>query len=176
MDEALLTIRKVSSEDARAWFVLVNKVWRDAYRHIFPEEVFAEKDEQIEEKVGAFADRIQNSDKSIAYCAEYKGELIGVMCGSISSSYEWFDSGYAELIALYIEPVFQSLGVGGSLKDAFERWAKQNGASKYVIGVLKDNAKARRVYEAWGGKLSEHEQQFVKSGVGYPVVFYTFSL
>lgn len=43
MDRKLLKIRKVKPEDAKNWFILVNKVWRDAYNHIFPKEVFIEK-------------------------------------------------------------------------------------------------------------------------------------
>ena len=38
MDRKLLKIRKVKPEDAKNWFILVNKVWRDAYNHIFPKE------------------------------------------------------------------------------------------------------------------------------------------
>lgn len=41
---------------------------------------------------------------------------------------------------------------------------------------LKDNTKARAIYENWGGKLSEFEEDFVKLGVGYPEVFYTYNL
>lgn len=176
MNRDLLKIRKVKSEDARDWFILVNKVWRDAYSHIFPEEVFIEKDNQVEEKAKTFTDKMQNNDKSIAYVAEYDGEIIGIMSGSINSSYEYFNCEYADLIALYVDPQFQGYGIGSSFKEIFEQWAIENGASKYVIGVLKDNLKARKVYESWGGILSEHIQDFYKLGVGYPEVFYTYNL
>ena len=98
------------------------------------------------------------------------------MCGSITSSYEYFSYEYADLIALYIDPKFQGNGIGTSFRKIFEKWAKENGDSKYVIGVLKDNLKARKVYESWGGKLSEHEQDFVKLDIGYPEVFYLYDL
>ncbi len=62
------------------------------------------------------------------------------------------------------------------MKNIFEAWAIENGASKYVIGVLKDNKKARKVYESWGGKLSSYEESYVKLGIGYPEVFYTYNL
>lgn len=176
MDRSLLKIRKVKPEDARGWFVLLNKVWRSAYKNIFPEEVFIENDKQIEKKIKNFNKIIQNSDKIIAYIAEYDGEIIGVMWGSINSLYDYFSSEYADLIALYVDFKFQGYGIGSSLKDIFEQWAIENGATKYVIGVLKDNEKARKVYESWGGKLSEHEQDFVKLGIGYPEVFYTYKL
>lgn len=163
-------------EDGKNWIVLVNKVWRDAYSHIFPEEVFIQNDNQLEEKVKTFNDNIKNDDKSIAYVCEYNGEIIGVMYASINSSYEYFNLEYADLIVLYIHPQFQGYGIGSSFKKIFEQWAIENGASKYVIGVLKENLKARKVYELWGGKLSEYECDFVKLGIGYPEVFYTYDL
>lgn len=53
---------------------------------------------------------------------------------------------------------------------------KHKNADKYVIGVLKDNTRARKVYESWGGKLSEYEHVFVVMNVGYPENFYTFEI
>ena len=41
---------------------------------------------------------------------------------------------------------------------------------------MKDNTKAKKVYETWGGTLSEHEQPFVKFGVEYSESFYTYDL
>lgn len=176
MDKESLQIRKIKLEDARGWFILVNKVWRDAYSHIFPEEVFVEKDNQLEEKVKTFADKMKNDNENIAYVAEYNGEIIGIMCGSIKSPYENFKTEYADLTALYINPKFQGLGIGSKFRETFEKWALENGATQYVIGVLKDNNKARKVYESWGGKLSNYESDFVKLGVGYSEVFYTYDL
>ena len=46
-----VTIRKAKPEDARAWESLNVRVWTDAYRHIFPEEVFLEKENRLEEKI-----------------------------------------------------------------------------------------------------------------------------
>ena len=51
-----------------------------------------------------------------------------------------------------------------------------NFAVGYVIGVLKDNQKARRIYEKWGGKLEDFMQPFVKLGVNYDEVFYTYNI
>lgn len=176
MKNESISIRKVIEKDALKWFTLINKVWRDTYNHIFPEEVFIEKENAINKKIDNFTSKIRNDRENIAYVAEYKGELIGLMLGSITSSYEYFSCEYADLIALYIDPKFQGNGIGTSFRKIFEKWAKKNGASKYVIGVLKDNIKARKVYESWGGKLSEHEQNFVQLDIGYPEVFYLYDL
>ncbi len=121
MDRKLLKIRKVKPEDAKNWFILVNKVWRDAYNHIFPKEVFIEKDNRVDEKVKTFTDNIKNDNKNIAYVAEYNNEIIGIMRGCINSSYEHFNSDYADLIALYVDPKFQGCGIGSSFKNIFEQ-------------------------------------------------------
>ncbi len=168
--------RKIENKDAKDWFMLLNRVWRNAYKDIFPEEVFIEKDNKIDEKIKTFSEVMKNNNEDIAYVAEYDDKIIGLMCGSIKSGYGYFHENYADLIALYIDPEYQGLGIGSSLKRIFENWAEENGATKYVIGVLNDNEKARKVYETWGGELSEYTQAFVKMGVGYKEVFYTYYL
>ncbi len=176
MNKQLINIRKVNENDGYDWTKLVNRVWRDAYKHIFPEEVFREKDNSIDKKVATFAERIKNDNQKIAYVAESEGRIIGIMCGSINSGYEYFKNEYADLTALYIDPNYQGKGIGSSFKKIFENWARENGASKYVIGVLKDNSKARKIYESWGGKLSDVEEDFMKLDIKYPEVFYTYDL
>ena len=47
MNKDLLKIRKATTKDAKGWYTLGNKVWRDAYSHIFPEEVFLEKEKNL---------------------------------------------------------------------------------------------------------------------------------
>ena len=176
MNNELLKIRKVKSEDARHWFILINKVWRDAYHHIFPEEVFIEKEKSVDDKIKDFSNRIKNDNENIAYVAEYDGEIIGIMCGTIHSPYQRFNAKYADLGALYIDPKFQKLGIGSKFRKIFEEWATENGATQYVVGCLKDNIKARKVYESWGGILSDYETSFVKNSIEYPEVFYTYKL
>ena len=78
------------------------------------------------------------------------------MFGTLDSDYEHFKNDYAELTALYVYPEYQGKGIGTKLRDIFVEWAKSKKADKYVIGVLKDNARARKVYESWSGKLSEY--------------------
>ena len=38
-----IIFRPVEEKDAYNWVTLKNMVWRDAYKEIFPEEVFLEK-------------------------------------------------------------------------------------------------------------------------------------
>ena len=175
MNKDLLIIRKVKETDARGWHMLANKVWKDAYKNIFPEEVFIEKENKLEEKVKGFKDRIINNNKNIAYVAEYNNEIIGIMSGCISAPYENFNN-YAELIGLYIDKDFQGYGIGTKFKNIFEEWINENNVNKYIIGVLKDNKKAQEVYKSWGGTLSNYEEDFIKLDKAYKEVFYIFNL
>ena len=170
-------IRKTEPKDAEQHVRLGLTVWRYAYKNIFPEEVFIDKENKAEDKIKNFDKNIQNDNMSLSYVAESDGKIVGFVFGRMLSHYEHFGKmGYADLEALYIHPDYQGLGIGSKLKKIFVDWAKSNGATKFVIGVLKDNHNARKVYEKWGGKLDEYTQPFVKLGVSYDEVFYTYDL
>ena len=99
------------------------------------------------------------------------------MAGKIRSSYPYFEEeNYADLSMIYVHPDFQGIGIGTSFKDVFVKWAKENGATRFVIGVFKDNKKARKVYESWGGKLSSQHFAREKLGDKYLEVFYTYEI
>lgn len=172
-----ILIRKVTNNDARQYIELINSVWRVAYKNIFPEEVFIDREKGTENRIKSFADKFYNDNKRLCYVAECNNVIVGVIYGSIKSTYEHFLEGdFADLVALYINPKYQGKGIGTKLKNIFENWARKNGAKKYIIGVLKDNNNARKVYERWGGKLDDWKQKFYQLGVGYDEVFYKYNL
>lgn len=78
-----------------------------------------------------------NKKDMILYVAEQNCKIVGILMGQINSTYEYFSYEYADLVALYVDLNFQRKGVASTLKNIFEKWAKENGATKYVIGVLK---------------------------------------
>ena len=168
--------RLVRKEDGYEWYTLINKVWRIAYKDIFPEEVFDERDKSIDEKVGEFTEEKFLGDRKIAYVAECDGKIVGVMFGTLDSNYDHFKGDYADLVALYVYPEYQRQGIATTLKNHFVEWARSKNADKFVIGVMRDNAKARKVYEAWGGTLSDYTYDFVANDVGYPEAFYTYEI
>ncbi len=170
-------IRKAETKDAKQYVELNNLVWRDAYKHIFPEEVFLDRESRAKYKIENFDSIYYNNHEGIAYVAEDDGRIVAIMLGRILSDYEYFrNQGYADLQALYVHPDFQGNGLAGKMKNIFIDWAKENGAEKFVIGVLKDNKKARTVYEKWGGKLEDFSQPFVMCDKGYEEVFYTYEI
>lgn len=168
--------RQIREDDGYNWYTLLDTVWRDAYSNIFPKEVFDARDEHREERARGFSVEKFLGERKTAYVAECEGKLVGMMFGTLDSDYELFKNDYADLVVLYIDPNFQGKGIGRKLKDIFVEWAKEKNADKYVIGVLKDNTKARKVYEAWGGTLVDYEHDFVVMNVGYPEAFYTYEI
>lgn len=168
--------REVREEDGYEWYTLLDSVWRVAYAHIFPVEVFSARDEHREERAAGFTKEKFIGERKTAYVAEHDGKIVGLMFGTLDSDYEYFKGSYADLVALYVYPEYQGRGIGTALRDKFIEWAGEKDADKYVIGVLKDNTKARKVYESWGGKLSDWTHDFVVMNAGYPEVFYTYEI
>lgn len=172
-----ILIRKVRKDDAKQYIELINSVWRVVYKNIFPEEVFINREKETENRIKSFADKFYNDNERLCYVAECKGIIVGAINGTIKSTYEHFLEGdFADLVGLYINPNYQGKGIGTKLKNIFEDWARKNGARKYIIGVLKDNNNARKIYESWGGELDNWEQKFYKLDVGYDEVFYKYNL
>lgn len=171
-----IQIKKTESKDAEQIVALNNLVWRDAYSHIFPQDVFIEREnnkEIIKEKQSFKF----NENGSVNYVAVVDGKVVAYLDGQTESLYPHFkDLGYAELCAIYIHPDYQGAGIGTMLFNKFKSEIKNLGANKFVVGVLKDNLKARKVYEKWGGKLSEYTETFTKLNKDYEEVFYTFEL
>ena len=60
-----IIIRKVKSEDAEGYLKLINLVWRDAYKHIFPEEVFVERESLVQERVKTFSENFYNDNTKL---------------------------------------------------------------------------------------------------------------
>ena len=172
-----MLIRKTEINDALKWVRLKNTVWKSAYKDIFPPEVFEEQKSMESTKVERFKQNLNGPNGTIGYVAIDNGKLVALADATIISYYNYYkDLGYADLGALYILPEYQHMGLGKMLFDKVVDDFRSHGCEKMVIGVLKDNLQARRAYEKWGGVLDNHEEKFVKLGVGYSEVFYIFNL
>ena len=171
-----ISFRQLRQEDGYQWYTLLDEVWRATYGNIFPREVFDGRDSARADRARGFDAGKFLGDRKTAYVAESEGKIVGVMFGTLDSDYEAFQGDYADLVILYVYQEYQGMGIGTALRDIFIEWAKGKDAKRYVVGVLKENSHARRVYESWGGELTEHEHDFTVMGVGYPEVFYTFDL
>ncbi len=171
-----IIMRKAKKGDGEQFVKVINKVWRIAYKDIFPEEVFLERDRKVNEKIAEFEERVYDIGKLYLVVEDNK-KIVGVMRGAIKSEYDYFkEKDYADLEILYILPEYQNLGIGKNFKQEFLKWIEKNDVKKYVIGVLKENFPARKVYERWGGNLDDYKSKITKLGLDYEEVFYTFDV
>ena len=171
-----IAIRKAEIKDAEKYVDLNNLVWRDAYKHIFPEEIFIEKEKMKDIKMSQFCDYVK-SEENLVYVAEKGTELVGLLLAGTSSFYPHYaELGYADLMAVYVHPDYQGKGIASKLKKVFDEWLKEKNKTKFVIGVLKDNKTARTVYEKWGGELDTREEPFTMLGKDYSEVFYLYNI
>lgn len=176
MSEKNYTIRKARIEDAEQFVKLHCLVWRHAYKHIFPEEVFAKKEAKIPEKIKSWPNYHIHNDNVICYVAEIDNKLIGFMAGTYISEYEHYQD-FADLNGLYIHPDYQHIGLGKEFFDTFVNEIKKKNINRFMLGVLKDNYQARKAYEKWGGKLdTTYTLPYENSGVKTEEVFYIYEV
>jgi len=169
-----MNIRPYQKGDEEQIVWLINNTWRSAYDGIFPSSVFDARDKSAEDRINGFEDKLKNNNR-FCYVAEEESKIVGVMIASFKTDIERFDKkSYARIIALYIDGGFQHKGIGKALFDAFVNVINQNKITKFVIGVLEENSRARRAYEKWGGKLTNYVEDFEIADVSRKEVFYEY--
>lgn len=171
-----MNIRPYQKGDENQIVWLINNTWRSAYKDIFPSEVFDARDKSAEDRIKNFENKLIENNR-ICFVAEESGKIAGVMIASFNSDIEIFDkNNHSRIIALYIDRNFQHMGIGKNLFDDFVETIKQSGYTKFVIGVLEENSRARRAYEKWGGKLTDYIEDFEIAGVSRKEVFYRYDV
>lgn len=170
-----ITIRKTTIDDIEQTVKLSNVVWRITYAHILPQEIFDERDAKTEEKILKAKKTGVNVNGRVDYVALDGGKVVAFVAGKTESDYEYY-KGYADLMAIYIDPAYQHLGIGKKLFDKVAAFFKNQGFKRMVIGVLKENHQARKAYEKWGGKLDNYEMPFVRLDCTTTEVFYIYNL
>lgn len=155
---------------------VVNLVWRDAYKHIFSEEVFDNRDKKLQESAKKFENLLKNG-KIFGFIAKNDNKIIGVTMGAYQSEYEHYAAlGYSDLLVMYLLPEFQGKGVGSKFFKLVTDVLKENQKTKMVICALAENYNARKIYEKWGGKVDTYTKDYTVEGKSYKDVFYLFDL
>lgn len=71
---------------------------------------------------------------------------------------------------LLLDPAFRRQGVGRQIYTAFEGWAKQNGAKRICLGVIKQNQPAYRFWQSLGFETLEERPARDKENAGHLVI------
>ncbi|MDR3263993.1 MAG: GNAT family N-acetyltransferase [Clostridiales bacterium] len=169
-----IKIATARQKDAEAFLKVGIVTRRNAYAHIFSKEVFERQDTNFQQDIKTMSERFTRENEYY-YVATADAKVVGILAVMLLSNYERYRAlGYADLESLHVLPEYQGIGIGRKLFDTAIKILLKNGADKMIIGVLKDNHKARAVYQKWGGVLDDYRQLYIKFGESYGEVFYKF--
>jgi RimJ/RimL family protein N-acetyltransferase len=90
--------------------------------------------------------RAQWSAPGVRLLVEANGVAVG-MCGLFLPE---DSTGHPMLISMWVAPEGRGTGAAGALLDAAIAWTRDAGHAALVLGVVEDNAPARRLYERFG--------------------------
>ena len=142
VDTAEIEIRTARDEDASKIQGVARAAWHHTYRDTIPERVrtafldLAYSPRSLRQRIGS----------NVVLVALYDGRIVGF------ADFRPLPDGWAELAAIYVLPEMQGRGIGGRLLAV--GIARFPGETRFVLRVQRDNAAARRFYEARGFRPS----------------------
>lgn len=75
----------------------------------------------------------------------------------------------AELTSMHVHPDFQRRGIGRALMSTADKFMRQAGYERAILGVIQENHPARALYESAGWTVSELHPSGVE---GVPIAIY----
>ena len=141
-------IREASLDDVPGIARVHVDTWRLAYVDIVPAEYLAGL--SYEQRESRWRENLSSQgDGSFTLVADADGSVVGFTGGGPErNNIPGYDG---ELYGLYVLAAYQRLGIGRELMLTVARRLAADGFKAMVIWVLKDNLKARAVYETMGG-------------------------
>jgi GNAT superfamily N-acetyltransferase len=170
-------IRAAEPDDAAALGGISARAFEATYRGIVPD---AALDEWIEGATAswrtALAERAPDSP-SRAWVADRDGTLIGYATTSPAKG-NWLPppDGAGELTNLYLDPDVIGTGAGRLLYEHAVADLRERGFDPLVVWAFRDNARARRFYEARGLVIDVPDHAWVLADVPCPIVRFRGSL
>lgn len=145
--------RRPELHEAEALAAMHVQCWREAYAEMIPLELIASFD--ASKRVGRWRNSIVDHSR-IVVAAFDEGVPVGLVNAGLADD-TYFDGQDGHIAALYVLASHHKMGIGRRLVgSAADLWLKRGGET-LAVGVLAENLKARRFYEALGAR-------FVKTG------------
>jgi L-amino acid N-acyltransferase YncA len=163
-------IRLATDADLDAVAALHVRSWQAAYRGAFPDDYLAALDVA---KRAAMWRRIAALGTTEIAVRAVAGRIVGFLCIGPSRDAD-AAAGTGEVSALHVDPEAWRGGHGRELMDWARDAARAKGWKLVTLWVLRDNARARRFYEAVGFRTdgATHEKSF--DGIQIPEVRYAW--
>jgi len=170
-----VVIRHARSADASAMGHLHVRAWQHGYRGMMPDDYLDGL--RPADRIDLWRDRLHRDDElSPVLVAEVDGAVAGFAALGQARDEASVDGGLGELYALNVDPPFWGRGVGRSLLVTATDALRDLGHADAILWVVRDNERARALYESegWthdGGLVTEET-----FGVTVTEVRYTRSL
>ena len=129
--------------------------WRETYSGLLPDKMLSSL--SIETRAAAWAKIMREpatAGASVIYLAEHAGIIIGFgSCGAQRTDTLKAKGYDGEVSAIYVLREFQKRKIGTHLLGAMSSDLSSRGFKSAALWVLRDNLKARRFYEHYGGEV-----------------------
>jgi len=162
-DREIAKIRLASLDDALALASMHVASWRETYAGLLPDKLLSSL--SVEARAAAWAKIMEEPASSIViYLAEHEGSIAGFgsCCAQRTESLK--NRGYdGEVSAIYVLREFQKRKIGTRLLRAMSSDLQRRGFNAAALWVLRENLRARRFYERYGGKVTA-EREDVRDG------------
>lgn len=166
-DGAVAQIRVATPDDAHGLGVMHVTSWHETYLGLLPDKMLSAL--SVESRAAAWAKIMQEpatERSTVVYLAEHQGTIIGFgSCGAQRTD-SLKDKGYdGEISAIYVLREFQKRKIGTHLFRAMSLSLISRGRSAAALWVLRENLRARRFYEHYGGKVIAEREDIRDSTV-----------
>lgn len=158
MADFTVIVRPVEPGDALGLARVQIDTWRDAYVGVLPDDALLDLDEM---RAAVRWTRVVGGLRGteIVTVAEHEGRVVGFCHGGagrrvIAEAVDR-EAQVAEVYALYVDPSFQSLGIGRALLADVTRRLIVHGFESLALLTLADNRHGRRFYDRIGGAVGD---------------------
>jgi ribosomal protein S18 acetylase RimI-like enzyme len=135
--------REDAAEAARLWM-------QSAKEHTAHDQIYATAP-GAERVMRRFLADLAGSSHSFLFIAESGDRTVGFISGELREGSPAFrQKTWASVDDVFVEPDYRNLGVGRSLLQSVEAWAKEKGAHGISLQVAAANKRGRKFYEALG--------------------------
>jgi ribosomal protein S18 acetylase RimI-like enzyme len=160
-------IRIAAPDDALALGSMHVASWRETYTGLLPDKMLASL--VVEARANAWAKIMQEPAtelSTVIYLAEHQGTIIGFASCGAQRTESLKGKGYdGEISGIYVLREFQKRKIGTRLLRVMTSDLLRRGFNAAALWVLRDNLKARRFYEHYGGKVVAEREDIRDSTV-----------
>jgi ribosomal protein S18 acetylase RimI-like enzyme len=162
-ERAVAQIRIATPDDAAALGQMHVASWHETYTGLLPDKMLASL--SVEARSTAWAKIMQEpASSTVVHLAEHEDTIIGFGACGAQRTQSLKVKGYdGEIGAIYVLREFQKRKIGTRLLRAVSSNLQRRGFNAVALWVLRDNVRARRFYEHFGGKVIA-EREDVRDG------------